>query len=745
MADVLSGSAGLLRVTASVVSNAAGNYSDVSWVMSWHERVSAGSTFQNSPVSANVFVGGIGTVWSGSFTFDWRPGGLQSQVIASGTTRVFHNPDGTVGDGVGNVQGSIGATGTSGGGGPVSAIEFVTLPVLRVAPNAPTAVAATRLSDSEASVSWSQSSPSNGQPTTNTIRRSVNNGAPVEVVSIGASGSATLACAANQKIVYAVRASNSAGASSWSADSAPIFTTPAAPSGVSASKVSGGNILVAWTPNVGFSEHEHVILHGVVVGSVITWDASPLGVVAAGVSTFTHTAPSPSQQHVYAVRARNTDAAALQSAQVQSNTVVLLTAPGKPTLPALPAFADRSSNFVLTWAHNAIDTTAQTAFEVGFSTNGGSSWTSTGKVTSAVASRTIAANTYAANQAVTMRVRTWGQATTGGSDGTGASPWSDLATVTFKSRPVASIVGPANGSVYAQAALAVQLGFSQAEAGTFVSATIELLQGATLLETVVSTTLASTPLATRVLNGGTYTVRAVVRDSHGLQSAQASATFTVAYTLPVTADAEVVFLRDSGIAQIDIDIAAPGAGEAAAVSVKVTRQIGDEVETVIEGHPASSSVTILDMVPTIYGTNLYRVITVSGDGAESATEVELETAEEEWAYMSAGPGFASVIRFGGELKPQASPMVDSRLVKTAGRARPLGMYSQTGSLSVSGTGEIVTGIGSTALEIEEFLLIPGRGCYRDPSGRRMFGRITGKVSRDSFSIGTFTYTVEETA
>src|SRR5690606_26992035 len=107
---------------------------------------------------------------------------------------------------------------------------------------------------------------------------------------------------------------------------------------------------------------------------------SPLDVVASGTSSYTHVSPSTSFPHKYRVRASNLDTGALVSAWVESGTVVLLTAPNKPTVPALGPNVDKGSAFVFPWTHNPVDTTAQTAYEVEYSTNGGSSWTSTGKV-----------------------------------------------------------------------------------------------------------------------------------------------------------------------------------------------------------------------------------------------------------------------------------------------------------------------------------------------------------------------------
>src|SRR5690606_26564403 len=121
---------------------------------------------------------------------------------------------------------------------------------------------------------------------------------------------------------------------------------------------------------------------------------------------------------------------------------------------------------------------------------------------------------------VTFQVRTKGSYDSGSDGDASYSPWSDSVTVTFKSKPVATITAPAHGSTLTQAALTVVLGFSQPESATFVNATIGLYQGATLLEEIVSTTLAGTLFATRVADGSSYTVKAVVKDSNGLNSTQ---------------------------------------------------------------------------------------------------------------------------------------------------------------------------------------------------------------------------------
>jgi hypothetical protein len=734
MADANTGAAGTLRINASESgTSAAGNYSNLSWALYLIERVTSNTTWSASGVSANVDIAGVGIVWSGSFGLDWRPAGNQTLLIASGVTQVSHNADGT---GYIEIFGNMGPTGTTGAGGPSTVGQGVSLTTLKVVPGTPSGVSASRISDTSVSLSWAQTSASNGQPTSNTIRRRINGSAFSDVVTISPATSASLSAAANEKLEYSVRAANSAGTTGWSGTSAAIFTTPAAPTGVSAAKDGELNITVAWTPNVAYVEHQHVIGHGTVLAGVTTWDASPLATVSAGTSLYKHVSPNAGQLHVYRVTAVNTSSGSLSSGTVVSNTVQLLTAPNKPTLPSLGAFADKAKTFTVLWSHNPVDTTPQTAYELEYSTNGGVSWASTGKVTSTTSSRSFAASSYAANVALTVRVRTYGQSVS-------VSPWSDPQTVTFKTRPVVTVTAPVGGGTYTEAALAVGLGFSQAEAATFVSATIELFQGATLVESLLSTTRASTLMGTRVQDGVSYTVKVTVLDSNGLTSNQVTSAFSVAYTLPVAAGVTVIYLPDSGIAQLDLTIPAPGGGQSAATLVTILREVGGVTETVVDKYPRSATLTILDTTPTINGTNLYTVTTISVDGATSATIVELVTDEPHWAFLSTGNGFANIIRFMGNLKFASTPSRTKKLIQAAGRKKRLALFGQSTTLEIAGSATLAEGLGSTPDEVEAFILEAGIVAYRDPSGRRMFGVLDGAIDSPSSITSTFSYSVSE--
>lgn len=733
------GAAGELYIEANVIGiEPWNNRSLISYAFYLRERVSSPTTWSGGGISASTTTPSFG-LWSGTFGFDWRPSGLQNTLIASGTYWQGHNAEGY---GSTIVAGTIGATNTSGAGGPTSVDVFLDLGKFTVVPGQPTNFTVTYVSDTQAKLDWAQSSASNGQPTANRIESRVNGGDWTEVVTIAPTTSATVATAANRKTEYRIAAGNSAGWTGWTY-SAASYTTPAAPTNGAAAKNASNDIIVTFTPNVAYAEHTHEVWHGVVAGGVTTWDATALTTLAAGVASYTHTAPNSAQVHVYRIRSK---AGTLVSDWNVTNSVQLLAPPNKPTLPALAQFADKASALTISWQHNTVDTTPQKAYEFSYSTNGGTTWSTTGKVTSAVSSRTIAASTYAANTTLTMRVRTWGSATTGGSDGTGASDWSDIKAVTFKTIPVATITSPANGSTVNDATLRVTLGFSQAEAATFVKAQLELLQGATLLETKESTILVGITMSTPVQNGVSYTIRARVQDSNGLWSAWKSNTFNVTYLPPVPPVVAVTYLEAKGYGQIDITVPAPGAGQSAIATLTVTRTINGVTETLVQDYAAAPSLTFLDTIPTIHGTNTYTITAKSALGAQVVIVRDMVTTECRRAFLSKGAGFNNVVVFGGNLSVTDALGVASDTVQAAGRKKPIGLYGVETSMVLKVKSFIFSREGySTIPELREFLLVPGRTCYRDSSGRRVFGAVAGQVAYKKTDRGDLSFTMTETS
>jgi hypothetical protein len=716
--------------------NAAGNYSTISWNLQIIKGSGSGK-WADGPHYWSVNIGGV--PGSGSIgSYDFRAYGALH--LGSGAVNIWHNADGT-----GSVSSSAsfddnntwGELGDSGASGTIG------MTTLKVVPGTPTGMTAARVSDSAINLGWTISHASNGAPTSTLVQQQINGGAWADLIGLGNVRSVTVAAAANQKVAYRVRAGNTAGTTAFSAASAPIYTTPAAPTNAVAVKNAGLDINLTFVENVAYSEHEHEVWHGTVDSGVTTWDSSVLATLASGVQSYTHVAPDPSFVHTYRVRAKT---GTLYSTYATSNTVQLLAAPAAPTVPAMGAFANKAAALVFGWTHNPIDTTPQTAYEFESSTNGGSSWTSSGKVVSSAASRTIAANTHAANVALTTRVRTWGSATTGGADGTGASPWSAIRTVTYKTIPTTTITSPAEAAVVNDATLRVTIAFSQPEAATFVKAELELLQGATLLETLESTIQTGITMATPVLNGTSYTIRARSQDSNGLWSNWDSNAFSVTYLAPVPAGVALLYLPDTGFGQIGLTIPAPGAGQSAATTLTITRTIDGVAEDVVRNYPVSTPMTFLDTTPTINGTNTYTVTTISALGAETVVTADLVTDECRRAYLSKGAGFSQVGVFGANLEVDEDLFVASDTVLAAGRTKPIGLYGVETSVQLKVSSFVFEREGfSTIPQLRTLLLVPGKACYRDASGRRVFGTVRGGVQYRKTDRGDLSFTMTETS
>lgn len=726
----------VLRMNAWEAStNASANQSSVSWYLEIIKGTGSGK-YAGGPHYWSVNIGG--NTYSGSFSsYDFRNYSLLT--LASGSTTINHSADGT---GSAYIGGSFDDGNTYGVLGDATAQGTLGLSTLKVVPGTPSGVTAARVSDTSVNVSWAQSSASNGQPVSSQIYRSVNGSSYDKVLDIGATTSASVTSAANQKLSYKVSSWNSAGFGGTSAASAAVYTTPGAPTNATAVKNSSLNIDIAFTPNVAYTEHTHQVWHGTVSGGVTTWDGSALATLASGTTGYTHTAPNSGQVHVYRVRSAS---GSLYSGYSTTQSVQLLVAPNKPDVPSMAAYADKAVALDFYWVHNPIDTTPQKAYEFSYSLNGGASYTTTGKITSTVTFRTLDANTIPAGLTFTSRVRTWGSATTGGSEGTGASPWSDLRAVTFKTAPAATITTPSSGSTLNDATVRVTVGFSQAEGASFVGTQIELKQGATLLETMDSALQVGITLSTQVQNGSSYTVRARVQDSNGIWSSWATSTFNVVYLSPVPAVATASYLPDTGYGQLNVSIASPAGGQSAATTLTITRKIDGITEVIVSSYPVSSALTFLDTTPTIHGTNTYTFTTTSALGAQSVTTVIMVTEECRRAYLSKGAGFSNVVVFGGNLSVSESLSVASATVEAAGRTKPIGLYGIETSVQLKVKSLIFEGFGSSVSQVRAILLVPGKACYRDSSGRRVFGSVSGSLSYDKAARGDLSFTLTETS
>lgn len=87
----LSNDAVLRLVVTESSQSIASNYSTNSWTLSLIEGTQP--SWSNIAIAYKVTINGDDT--TGTYTFDFRPTGTQTKVIDSGTTRVYHDADGT--------------------------------------------------------------------------------------------------------------------------------------------------------------------------------------------------------------------------------------------------------------------------------------------------------------------------------------------------------------------------------------------------------------------------------------------------------------------------------------------------------------------------------------------------------------------------------------------------------------------------------------------------------------------------
>lgn len=305
------------------------------------------------------------------------------------------------------------ATGTSGLGGAASFSVAISRPL----PVAPSGVLVTRVSDAQQTLNWTR----NATYTSVVIQRtSSGGGAWTGWQQIGiASGNAFTFTDTTTKpgmaYAYRVAGRGANGQSAWSGQSATIYTTPAAPSSVSAVR-SGNNIVVS-----AASVPPYYTNFDVRDGSTV---------IATNVSMpYTHTDPDAAVPHTYTVRAHITLNNLYSAWSAASNTVQLVAPPNAPTSLS-PNGSVRASDqdVVFSWKHNPVDSSPQSAFELQHRRNGGAWTTVTGTLDSQVGLNIDVG-------AVEWRVRTKGAHPDW-------SPYSAVATVTVIDRPGVAVTQP---------------------------------------------------------------------------------------------------------------------------------------------------------------------------------------------------------------------------------------------------------------------------------------------------------------
>lgn len=143
-------------------------------------------------------------------------------------------------------------------GGTVSNTETVTYPARAYAvPSAPTGLSVVRNSDTSFGIAWTDNATGDAPYTALLVER-WDGSTWTQVASLGVVTSWTdVGTVANARYAWRVRAQNSSGYSGYVA-SPSYGTTPTAPSGASATRISDSQVNLAWSPNTSVLDATYV-------------------------------------------------------------------------------------------------------------------------------------------------------------------------------------------------------------------------------------------------------------------------------------------------------------------------------------------------------------------------------------------------------------------------------------------------------------------------------------------------------
>lgn len=682
--------------------------------------------------AASVYVQGV-LQWSNSLvhvfngghvhTGDWPPiDAFASGGFVTGSLYLDHDAAGACTLSI--VSSHVGSS------GPTSTATVSTaLPQIPQTVAAPSGATVSRVSDTQQTVNWTNNSTGTAPYANIKVYRSTDGGGYALIATLGVVTTySDTTTSANHKYTYRVTAVGANTVEVGNADTSAIWTTPGAPTTLVATKLAGGNIRLTWANNVNFSEYTVRIEESQNGGAY-----SELTSVATGVATYDHVAPSTSVTHKYRVRARTTTGTTLNSAYSnESATIVLLATAGAPSgLAPSGGARDAAEAIVFTWIHNPTDGTPQTKYQLQYKVDAGS-FVTVGPTVSGVSSYTLPAATLTNAHTITWHVATAAENGTIGA-------YSADSSFTTSARPTSTISQPSGGTwnfsnltanwTYFQAQGSAQSAWHaylyRKVSATFADAVLvgeQAGSGATASVAFTGVTLA---------DGVTYGVKVIVTSAAGLESSVAGTDleeFTVTYLPPAEVTITASYDTPSGSMVLTIVGDDPVGGVSVSIdTVTIQRSINSGPwVTLIEGLVLAGlplTAVVLDTAPTIYGTNIYRALVFSAtpSSAMSAEEVNV-TAEDEWSFLSAGPGFSQVVRMKATPAFKGDASRRRSLHHFAGREKPVQLEGEAVTLAVGVQGSL-RGDSSTVEEYEAIAAVPGIVLWREPSGRRIFASL----------------------
>lgn len=547
------------------------------------KSVAVSDTGTSSYIRGQVTKNQAGNSWTSAT--DWK------SVSYNGTTTLA-TASFDVARGASDKTAHIGAYAEGGGtgiyaGGTDYAWLDVTVPKV-LAPNAPTGCAATYVSDSQASVSWTNGTADTDHPRDATlVERRDGSNEWAQVASVGSSATSYTdnGISPNGQYQYRVRAKNAAGYSAYST-SGSIYTTPASPASVTLDKTAATTVQVNATGTWGYA---------VTYDMELTYDGGATWSTVATSTSLPYSATVSGGTVQFRVRATR---GVLASAWTLSASLVTITPPLAPTIvqaPANPtAYGDSS---VISWTPNHPDGSSQESAEIKVTNPGGTSTTYT------VTTATSYQLTPNATGTWTAQVRTKGLDPSYGE-------WSQSVSWAVANPPAVVITSPATDGTDINA-LPMTVSWTVTDS-TGVSTQRIIIEGETeiLNRTLAGDvrTLSLTASDVDLVDGETYTIRIRVMGGSGLVTEQ-TRIFDVSWLAPT---APLLQITEGEGESASIDVMAttyPESGTVLEASSSMMESLTIHGLSVQDGTPTPSAPVA---IKSVQGCNLMGNL-VAGD------------------------------------------------------------------------------------------------------------------------------------
>lgn len=386
-------------------------------------------------------------------------------------------------------------------------------------PNAPSNCSATRNSDYKATVSWTNGAITEERPRGATyIERSTDGGTwtQLDAAAYTATSYVDQTITTNHRYAYRVRARNAVGWSGYST-SGYIYTTPAAPTSVTANKTTATTVEVSITGAATYATGYDV--------AVTDDNGSTWSTLASNTAMPYTDSNLPAGTIAYRVRSVRSS---LASAWVESSSISTLVAPDAPTITAQPSNPTvLGSTVIISWTPNHPDGTAQTKAQV--EVTDPSSTVTTHAIADATATYSFAVSTAGTWSA---RVRTYGLYA-------GWGAWSENVTWGVYAAPIVTITDPATDGATVTA-LPFTVAWSVTDSTGVGSQTVTIKDddtGSVLYRSSVASGTTSLSLGVSdvptIANSTSYTISVAVTGGSGL-SASAAREFSTSWASPIT-------------------------------------------------------------------------------------------------------------------------------------------------------------------------------------------------------------------